>query len=197
MGTFGSFEISASGMDVERTRLEVAALNLANARTTGGSSGTAFHRQVVVARATAGSRSAEVGMPGPTGQAGPAGQAGLGGLAGLSGLARPALGGFGMEGLGSNPMALLRSAIPGGGMEGSGPSGVHVAAVVDDPSPGRREYAPGHPDADAEGFVTMPAVDAVTEMVEVMMATRGFEANSTAFAAARDMATRAIDIGRA
>ena len=185
MGVFGSFAISASGMDVERTRLEVAALNLANARTTGPDGGAAFHRQVVVARATAGSLGAEVGGSGPAGQAG------------LAGLAHTTLRGAGMAGMGTSPMAVSRSAIPGGGMEGSGPCGVHVAAVVDDPSPGRREHAPGHPDADAEGFVTMPNVDAVTEMVDVMMATRGFEANAAAFAAARDMVSRAIDIGRA
>ena len=74
--------------------------------------------------------------------------------------------------------------------------GVQVAAVVSDERPGKVKYEPGHPDADENGFVTMPNVDVVTEMVDMISATRGYEANVTAINAAKQMAMRALEIGR-
>ncbi len=74
--------------------------------------------------------------------------------------------------------------------------GVRVAAIVEDPRPGMRVYNPDHPDADAEGYVTYPNVDIVTEMVDMMSATRAYEANLVAAQAAKQMAARALDIGR-
>jgi flagellar basal-body rod protein FlgC len=56
------------------------------------------------------------------------------------------------------------------------------------------EYMPGHPDADAEGFVAMPDIDILSEMVEMMTAVREYEANATALEAAKQMAQRALDI---
>ncbi len=74
--------------------------------------------------------------------------------------------------------------------------GVMVAAIVPDPSPMRLEYNPGHPDANAEGYVLMPNVNIVTEMVDMVSATRVYEANVTAINAAKSMAVRALEIGR-
>jgi flagellar basal-body rod protein FlgC len=74
--------------------------------------------------------------------------------------------------------------------------GVHVVGVVDDPSAMREVYDPSHPDADANGMVTLPNVNPVTEMVDMMTATRAYEANVTAMNAAKSMALKALDILR-
>ncbi|MEW5866872.1 MAG: flagellar basal body rod protein FlgC [Bacillota bacterium] len=83
-----------------------------------------------------------------------------------------------------------------GGLSAPG-RGVVVAAIVEDPSPSRLVYDPGHPDADTRGYVAMPNVDAVREMVDMISATRAYEANASALDAAKTMAMRALDIGRA
>ncbi len=74
--------------------------------------------------------------------------------------------------------------------------GVRVAAIAEDTSPLPRVYNPGHPDADADGYVLMPNVNVVTEMVDMITATRAYEANVTAMNAAKQMALRTLDIGR-
>jgi flagellar basal-body rod protein FlgC len=72
--------------------------------------------------------------------------------------------------------------------------GVEVAGVVEDASPGRRLYDPGNPAADAQGYVTMPNVDSVTEMVDLIGSSRAYEANVTAMQTAKTMFTRTLDI---
>jgi flagellar basal-body rod protein FlgC len=72
--------------------------------------------------------------------------------------------------------------------------GVRVAGIVEDPSPPRRVYDPGHPDADAQGYVTMPNVNTVTEMTDLIGASRAYEANVTAMQTAKSMFTRTLDI---
>jgi flagellar basal-body rod protein FlgC len=72
--------------------------------------------------------------------------------------------------------------------------GVHVAKVVEDPSKGALVYEPGHPDADANGFVLKPNVDVASEIVDLMIARRVHEANATVFQAAKAMLRRALDI---
>jgi len=74
--------------------------------------------------------------------------------------------------------------------------GVQVSAIVTDDRPGKTKYEPGHPDAGPDGYVRMPNVDVVTEMVDMVSATRGYEANVTAINASKQMAMRALDIGR-
>lgn len=76
------------------------------------------------------------------------------------------------------------------------PQGVKVYGIREDTSPLRRVYSPGHPDADEEGYVTYPNVDVVTEMVDMMAATRAYEANVTAIEAAKTMAQRALELLR-
>ena len=74
--------------------------------------------------------------------------------------------------------------------------GVQVAAVVEDQTPLKRVYDPGHPDADAEGYVAMPNVDTVTEMVDLIGAQRAYEANVTAMQAAKQMFARTLELLR-
>ena len=77
-----------------------------------------------------------------------------------------------------------------------GGGGVEVAGIAEDASEGKRVYDPGHPDADGEGYVTMPNVDTVTEMVDLISASRAYEANVTAMQASKQMFTKTLDILR-
>ena len=75
-------------------------------------------------------------------------------------------------------------------------SGVAVSDItIDDRDPERR-YMPGHPDADAEGYVAFPRVDPAEEMVDLMSASRGYQANVAAISAVKDMIARSIDLFR-
>ena len=73
--------------------------------------------------------------------------------------------------------------------------GVDVSEIMTDESPFRMDYNPDHPDADANGYVRMPNVEYVTEMVDLMSATRSYEANVTAINAFKSMALKALEIG--
>jgi flagellar basal-body rod protein FlgC len=128
------FEISASGMDYQRLRLETVANNLANANTTRGVDGGIYRPLEAVARS----------------------------------------GQYQFD-------AILK--------------GVEEISVVEKGTPPRLVFNPSHPDADAEGYVTMPGINPVDEMLSMMMATRGYEANIRALNAAKTMALRALEIG--
>ncbi len=78
----------------------------------------------------------------------------------------------------------------------NGPQGVAVSEVVADETPGRKVYSPGHPDADAGGFVTFPNVNPIHEVVNLMSASKGYEANATAVETLKTMASKALDILR-
>ena len=151
MGMFDSMHISASGLSAERLRMDVIAMNLANANTTRGPDGQPFRRHEVVFRAT----DAAVGASGEPGRA--------------------------------------RDGATG---DGRGLKGVEAVGIVEDASPLRAVYDPQHPDADDNGYVYMPNVNPVTEMVDMMTATRAYEANVTAMNAAKNMALKALDIIR-
>ncbi len=129
-----AFAISASGMNLERTRVEVAALNLANANTVAGPDGQLYRPMRVVARATFGDAVTQ-------------------GLAAAN---------------------------------------VQLEPTLQEP---RSVYEPGHPLANAKGFVTYAGVDSATEMVTLMGAMRSYEANVAAMNTARSMALKALDIG--
>jgi flagellar basal-body rod protein FlgC len=73
---------------------------------------------------------------------------------------------------------------------------VKVARVIEDRNPPVMKYDPRHPDADAKGYVAMPNINLMEEMVNMISATRGYEANVTALKAAKDMALKALEIGR-
>ena len=72
--------------------------------------------------------------------------------------------------------------------------GVKVDEVIQDPSPFKMVYEPGHPDADKDGYVKMPNVNTVVEMVNLINATRSYEANIAAIDAAKNMALKALEI---
>lgn len=75
-------------------------------------------------------------------------------------------------------------------------NGVRVLGVAQDDSPPVLKYEPAHPDANEEGYVLLPNVNVVTEMVDLITATRAYEANVTAINAAKRMLQAALEIGR-
>jgi len=76
------------------------------------------------------------------------------------------------------------------------PGGVRVVGIVSDITPPRLVYQPGHPDADANGYVAYPNVDIVHEMVDLITASRAYEANLAAYNAAKTMFLRTLELGR-
>lgn len=75
--------------------------------------------------------------------------------------------------------------------------GVRVAGIYLDPSPPRLVYDPQHPDADARGYVSLPNINIVNEMVDLITATRSYEANAAVLNGSKAIAMRALEIGRA
>ena len=136
---FDLFDVSASGMRLERVRLETATLNIANAHTSRTADGGAYRPLRVVAA--------------------------------------PSRAGF-------------EQAWAAGRLQGVG-----MPQIVAAPVQPRMVYDPGHPHADARGYVTLPGIDPLLEMTTLMNAMRAYEANIKAIEAARTMALRALEIG--
>lgn len=74
--------------------------------------------------------------------------------------------------------------------------GVEVASIVESNDPAKIVYDPGHPDANSEGMVAMPNVNIMDEMVDMISATRAYEANIQAINAVKTMAAKALEIGK-
>ncbi len=74
--------------------------------------------------------------------------------------------------------------------------GVEVTKILEDQTPPKNVFNPSHPDADENGYVKMPNVNILKEMVDMMSATRSYEANATAIKSAKRMALKALELGR-
>ncbi len=74
--------------------------------------------------------------------------------------------------------------------------GVEVTKIVEDETPPRNVYNPSHPDAGIDGYVDMPNISVMEEMVDMMSATRSYQANVTSIQSAKRMAMKALEIGR-
>jgi flagellar basal-body rod protein FlgC len=174
MNLFGLMETSGSAMQAERMRAEVVAANMANAETTRTATGGPYQRQHVVFAANPAASSwngAGTGEPGF-----------LASLAGASGMASPTTG---------QPLPLL------GATSAREPAGgVHIAQVVADPSPALKRFDPGHPDAGPDGYVAYPDINPLTEMVDLMGATRAYGLNGSAVQAEKGMITAALEIAK-
>ncbi|MEJ5370132.1 MAG: flagellar basal body rod protein FlgC [Bryobacteraceae bacterium] len=79
---------------------------------------------------------------------------------------------------------------------GSGATGVSVSAIIEDTRPPDLRYQPGHPHADANGYVAYPRINPAEEMVDLMGAARGYQANVAAMTAVKDMLSKSIDLLR-
>ena len=140
MSIFRAIDISASGLQAERVRMETIAQNIANVESTGGGRGGPYRRKEVVL-------AADVGAGGPFG---------------------------------------------GNGAR----AGVRVAAIREDPSPPILVYRPGDPAADAQGYIHMSNVNLPLEMVDMVTASRAYEANAAAVRTEREMVKRTLEIMR-
>ena len=207
MNLFGTMETSGGAMQAERMRAEVVAANMANAETTRTAAGTPYKRQHVVFAAdapgagfldsmseasTGGSSGASTGastgtLTASSGQLSPA-SALASGIAAAGGFAAGSLPSIAIPSLG---LASLN--LPGSGAVAPG---VHIAQVVEDPAPPLKRYDPGHPDAGADGYVSYPDINPLTEMVDLMGATRAYGLNSSAVQAEKGMIVSALDIAK-
>ena len=173
MNLFGLMETSGEAMQAERMRAEVVAANMANAETTRTATGGPYHRQHVVFAANQGDP-------------------------GFLDSMTAASGGAGSSLLSSSTLAPLNGQQPGLGSIGSGPvaPGVHIVQVVEDTSAPLKRYDPGHPDAGPDGYVSYPDINPLTEMVDLMGATRAYGLNSSAVQAEKGMITSALEIAK-
>lgn len=169
MNLFGLMDTSGEAMQAERMRAEVVAANMANAETTRTASGGPYRRQHVIFSANQQDPSFLNSM---TTAAGNATTMGAG-----SGLTA----------------ALPMPSLPGGDEVAQG---VHISGVVQDKASPLMRYDPGHPDADAEGMVAYPDINPLTEMVDLMGATRAYGLNSSAVQAEKGMISSALEIAK-
>jgi flagellar basal-body rod protein FlgC len=141
ISVFQQLELAGRALSAQRTRLDVASTNLANAETTRTAEGTPFRRKDVI--------------------------------------------------LGEEPVQERF----GDALEGA-LSTVKVEEIRDDAAPPRMVYEPGHPDANADGYVAYPNINTVEEMVNMITTMRTYQANLNAFGAVKEMAEQALGIGR-
>jgi flagellar basal-body rod protein FlgC len=81
-----------------------------------------------------------------------------------------------------------------GRMAGRAAGGVRLVQVAEDPTPPSMRYEPGHPDADASGFVAYPNINPIQEMVDLVGAVRAYQLNASAVAASKQMIQQSLDI---
>ncbi len=182
---FRSLGIAGSGMSAQRQRMEAIAQNIANADVTRGANGAPYKRRDVVIE-TANGQTA-VFAPGMAGAGAPGGT-GLGTMGAASGATAVS---------GDRPQAVEVPVLNGAAtMIGpdNGQVGVRVAGVVEDAGEGRLVYEPGHPDADANGYVRYPDIDTTQELVKLMDAKRVYEANASVFQTAKSILRASLDI---
>jgi len=166
-GLFSSIKISATGLSGMRTKMDTVAKNLANAETTRTADGTPYRRERVVFSQTLAETLGRRALPSPQQRAN-----------------------------GTLTTTDPRHISSGGGASGPAVSrGVDMAVqTAPDASEFKVIYDPGHPDADEEGYVLMPNVNVITEMVDMITASRAYEANISAVQAAKQMFAKALEI---
>lgn len=101
-----------------------------------------------------------------------------------------------LEQAGASSFSTMLTGAIGGVRPTEGSSGVQVAGIVEDQTAQRQVYDPGHPDANAQGYVAMPNVNPVTEMVDLISSSRSYEANVTAMQSAKQMFTKTLELLR-
>ncbi len=142
MDIFTTFDIAASGLKAQRTRLNTISSNMANAETTSTPEGGPYKKKSVVFQ--------------------------------------------------SEPVSFKNQLSQS---LNNHAEGVKIAKIIEDNEPPQQIYNPSHPDANEEGYVGMPNVSVLKEMVDMMSATRSYEANTTVIKSAKRMAMKALEIG--
>lgn len=177
-----SYDITASALTAQRFRLDVISSNLANVNTTRRADGTRapYLRKNVVFQELLNNAGGFGGKPikqFPTGLLKPSSSASQSGYS----ISKDEQG-----------IPTIKTGISN---DVKGHSGVEVAQLIEDTTtPTKRVYDPNHPDADKEGYVEMPNINPVTELVDMISATRAYEANVTAFQATKQLNKAALEI---
>src|ERR1700735_1952632 len=172
MNLFGVMDVSGSALRAERVRAEVVASNMANAETTRTPEGGPYQRHHVVFESEGGGsfQSSLVNQM-------------SNGVSGFIG------GGVG------NVVGGMSMGFGDGPVEANGtPGGVAVAGVISDESAPLKRYDPAHPDAGPDGFVAYPDINPLTEMVDLMGATRSYGMNASAIQAEKSMVSTSLDL---
>lgn len=146
MSIFGAMNSSATGLTMQRLRMDLISQNIANVNTTKTKDGNPYRRRVML-----------------------------------------------IEEKSSNSFSSILSNNINSSSSGNG---VKVSKIVEDKTPFNKVYDPGHPDADEEGYLNMPNVNIVTEMVNMISASRSYEANVTVMNSSKSMAMKALEIGK-
>jgi flagellar basal-body rod protein FlgC len=145
MDLFTTFDIAASGLKAQRTRLNTISANIANAEPTSTPEGGPYKKKSVVFQ--------------------------------------------------TQNLPFSRHLDASMAQQGQ-PQGVKVARIVEENDKPQRVYDPSHPDAKEDGYVELPNVSVLKETVDMMSATRSYEANTTTIKSAKRMAMKALEIGR-
>lgn len=181
---FKSLGIAASGISAQRQRMETIAQNIANADVTRGVDGQPYRRRVVLTEA-ANATNAVYG----------AAQSTLQGIGGTISNPQQPFGSkpFEVPALEDGPQTIQVPVLPPSPID-NGNHGVRVVGVAEDQGEGKLVYEPGHPDADANGYVRYPNIDTTQELVNLLDAKRIYEANASVFQTAKSMLRAALDI---
>ncbi|WP_260739247.1 flagellar basal body rod protein FlgC [Tunturiibacter lichenicola] len=171
MNIFGVMDVSGSALKAERVRAEVVASNMANAETTRTPEGGPYQRHHVVFEAQGGgtfqdSMTSQINSS--TGQS------------------------FGFKSVFAGGLETGMS----NGLTAANltPGGVEVTSVIADASKPLQRYDPQHPDAGPDGFVAYPDINPLTEMVDLMGATRSYGMNASAITAEKGMFNSSLDL---
>ncbi|GJG86614.1 flagellar basal-body rod protein FlgC [Gemmatimonadetes bacterium T265] len=198
---FRSLAIAASGLSAQRARIETVASNLANAEVTRGADGQPYRRKVTVMQpATADTQLFGAltpgGMSGTTATPVPPFGSAAFQVPALAAVRGNSAFGTAAASTGDRSRTVQVPLLPtaGGVFGDDGLHGVRVAGIEDDRTEGPLVYDPGHPDADANGYVRYPNVRTSDEMIDLLDARRVYEANATVFQSAKAMLKKAIDI---
>ncbi len=164
---FNSFNISAKGMSVQKRKMDVIAENIANSDTTKTKEGIPYQRKYLVTK----------------------NQESF--LSGISGEMQSNI----TLKMSRNNSAHLQPAKFSGPVNSIQNNDTGITSSVEvDRTQGNVIYSPDHPDANEEGYIELPNVNVVNEMVEMIAATRSYEANLTAFNSSKQMAKDSLDI---
>jgi len=167
MNLFGVMDVSASALKAERVRAEVVASNMANAETTRTPEGGPYQRHHVVFESEGSNNS----------------------------FGHSLMSQMNVDAFGSGLNGSLINGVPGSVTASNAtPGGVAVTGVIADQSAPLRRYDPEHPDAGPDGFVAYPDINPLTEMVDLMGATRSYGMNASAVQAEKNMVTSSLDI---
>jgi flagellar basal-body rod protein FlgC len=96
----------------------------------------------------------------------------------------------------NDPYNVKLDGVNGAALQASRGKGVRVTQIIEDETPGTLTYDPSHPDADEEGYVRMPNINIVEEMVNMISASRSYEANVTAMTSTKAMVAKTLELGR-